>query len=320
MILGKNNFTVEVEVILQNNGPGSLKEVTYGMGMPTTMDPFQQISNIYSEPQDFKEITDKNGNIFYKYYLGTVSKGKSESVKVSYDVNISQFATNEDVGMIGTANASKLETEEDLAIYLKSQKLIDSDSEAIKEVVKKVIGSEEDPYIIAEKLYNFVADNFEYDYVRMAEAEPKDYKASELLEIKKGICGDYSILYAALCRAAGIPAKYVAGIPIASIIKEEDNELEAGHAWNEIYIPEYGWIPIDPAWETKVFTDNYCLDLRTVGTMASDLKDAGFKWTYDDTEPEEDRQYFYRAREIDASNVINITMQQYFDGLKDLQK
>lgn len=320
LILGRHKCTVEVEVILQNNGPGSLKEVTYGMSIPTTIDPFQQISNIYSEPKDFKEKTDESGNIFYKYYLGTLSKGKSESIKVSYDVNISQFAASEDIGMLGTADARKLETDEDLDKYLKSQKLIDSDSEAIKDTVKEVVGSEEDPYKIAEKLYNFVADNFEYDYVRMAEENPKDYKASELLEIKKGICGDYTILYAALCRAAGIPAKYVSGIPIYSIISEEDKELEAGHAWNEIYISEYGWIPIDPTWETKFFTNNYFLDLRTSENITSELKDSGFLWTYENTEPKNDFQYFYRTRGLEASDVLTLTMQEYFDGLKNLQK
>jgi transglutaminase-like putative cysteine protease len=318
LILDRYNCTVEVEVILQNNGPGSLKEVTYGMDIPATIDPFQQISNINSDPQDFKEKTDKNGNIFYKYYLGTVSEGKAKSIKVSYDANISQFVPSEDISISGATH--QLGTEEDLDKYLKSQKLIDSDSEPIKDVVKKVVGSEDDPYKIAEKLYNFVIDNFEYDYVRFAEKKREDYKASELLEIKKGVCQDYSILYAALCRAAGIPAKYIGGIPIFSILNEEDKELEVEHAWNEIYLAEYGWIPIDVTGELKFLTSNYYLDLRTTENIATELKDFDFHWTYENTEPKYDRQYFYRVRGIDASDIIPITMQEYFDGLKDLQE
>lgn len=89
---------------------------------------------------------------------------------------------------------------------------------------------------------------------------------------------------------------------------------------NEIYITEYGWIPIDPTGETKFFTNNNYLDLRTSENMTSELKDMGFLWTYENTEPEYDRQYFYRVRGIDAPDIKNITMQAYFDGLKDLQK
>ncbi|MCJ7472156.1 MAG: PKD domain-containing protein, partial [Actinobacteria bacterium] len=279
MILDRYDCTVEVEVILQNNGPGSLKEVTYGMDIPTTMDPFQQISNIYSEPQDFTENTDNNGNIIYKYYLGTVSEGTSESIKVSYDANISQFVISENISILGTTN--KQETGQELDNYLKSQNLIDSDSAPIKDAVEKVVGSEDDSYKIAEKLYNFVVDNFEYDFVRLAEKERIDYKASELLKIKKGVCTDYAILYAALCRAAGIPAKYIGGIPIDSVISEEDKELETAHAWNEIYLPDYGWIPIDPTGELKFLTSNYYLDLRTYENINTEIQDFDFRWTYE---------------------------------------
>jgi len=318
LILDRHNCTVEVEAILLNNGPGSLREVTFGMDIPSTIEPFQQISNIYSEPQDFKEKTDKSGNIFYKYYLGTISEGKSESIKVNYDVNISQFVIKEDIIKLGTA--SKQATDEELDKYLKSQKLIDSDSEPIKDAVEKVVGIEEEPYKIAEKLYNFVVDNFEYDYIRAAEKDRKDYKASELLEIKRGVCHDYSILYAALCRAAGIPAKYIGGIPIYSITSEEDKELENSHTWNEIYLPYYGWIPIDVTGELEFLTENYYLDLRTSENIASELKDYGFHWIYENVEPEYNRQYFYRVRGIDVSNIIPVTMQQYFDELRNLQQ
>ena len=206
---------------------------------------------------------------------------------------------------------------------MKSQKLIDSDSEAIKDVVEKVVGSEEDPYKIAEKLYNFVADNFEYDYVRCDQViqnqEIKDYKASELLEIKKGVCGDYTILYAALCRAAGIPAKYIGGISIFTILEEEDRETENGHAWNEIYLAEFGWVPVDVTAENGFMAGNP-LELRTYENIGTGLKDYFFHWTYDNSEPDYDYQTFYRTKGIDASDAVNITMQKYFDGLKDLQK
>ncbi|MHB9129354.1 MAG: transglutaminase-like domain-containing protein, partial [Candidatus Humimicrobiaceae bacterium] len=49
----------------------------------------------------------------------------------------------------------------------------------------------------AEKLYNFVKNKLEYDYEKFAQKSNKTLKASEILNLDKGICQDYSILYAA---------------------------------------------------------------------------------------------------------------------------
>lgn len=63
---------------------------------------------------------------------------------------------------------------------------------------------------------------------------------------RQGICGHYATLFAVLLRAQGIPARVATGYA---------GGLEAGnytiifgsyaHAWTEVYIPPYGWLPFD---------------------------------------------------------------------------
>ncbi len=59
-----------------------------------------------------------------------------------------------------------------------------------------------------------------------------------------GSCSEYSFVYIAMCRAAGIPARYSGAITIRGDLASED---EVFHRWCEIYLPNYGWLPVDPS-------------------------------------------------------------------------
>jgi len=209
--------------------------------------------------------------------------------------------------------------EKELKQYTKSSKYIDSDNEAIKETVKQVVGAETIPYKVAEKLYNYVVQKLEYDYEKLAQRNSgksgETNKASEILNLGKGVCEDYSIFYAALCRATGIPVKYVAGAPIRSIAYEESKEIANGHAWNEINLPGLGWIPIDTTAEEEFMSENNSLNLKTYYDVRP--KDYGFYYYFDNAEPQCDSSYLYRVKGIEVSDFTAITNQEYFKLLDE---
>jgi len=64
-----------------------------------------------------------------------------------------------------------------------------------------------------------------------------DGTALDALKRGYGDCYDYSLVFAALCRAKGIPARVVVG---------EVAPLGIGHAIVEVYFSELGWVPMDP--------------------------------------------------------------------------
>lgn len=82
-----------------------------------------------------------------------------------------------------------------------------------------------------------------------------------MLESKNlgGKCADLNALYVGLARAAGLPARDVYGIRIAkselgfrSLGTSSENVTKAQHCRAEVYIDNYGWIPVDPADVRKV--------------------------------------------------------------------
>ena len=60
--------------------------------------------------------------------------------------------------------------------------------------------------------------------------------AGEALALSKGVCQDYAHVFIALCRMAGIPARYVSGLPVGE---------GASHAWAEVWADGV-WHGIDP--------------------------------------------------------------------------
>jgi hypothetical protein len=64
---------------------------------------------------------------------------------------------------------------------------------------------------------------------------------------KIGDCSEFTHLFSALCRAAGIPTMFVSGYGYNP--QKGSNLAAHGHAWAFIYLPGIGWTPMDLIWQ-----------------------------------------------------------------------
>ena len=69
-------------------------------------------------------------------------------------------------------------------------------------------------------------------------------KPSEVLATRRGVCQDFAHLMLGMCRSMNIPARYVSGYFFNP--QRQEKEIEASHAWVEIFLPGYGWKGFDP--------------------------------------------------------------------------
>jgi transglutaminase-like putative cysteine protease len=74
-----------------------------------------------------------------------------------------------------------------------------------------------------------------------------------------GKCADLNALYVGLARASGLPARDVYGIRVGkselgykSLGTSSENVTKAQHCRAEVYLTDYGWVPVDPADVRKV--------------------------------------------------------------------
>ena len=88
-------------------------------------------------------------------------------------------------------------------------------------------------------IYKWMIYNFEYDY----DCEPliQYFNVRKTLSTRKGICYDFSHLFAALCRSQNIPCYVVDG--------DKRNNAQYHHTWNRVYF-DSSWWNIDVTFDT----------------------------------------------------------------------
>ena len=83
-----------------------------------------------------------------------------------------------------------------------------------------------------------------------------DGDVCKLLKNLRGKCADFSSVFVALARSIGVPAREIFGTRIS-----KDGDITgAYHCHAEFYLPDYGWIPVDPSDVAKLML-NEDLDL-----------------------------------------------------------
>jgi transglutaminase-like putative cysteine protease len=139
----------------------------------------------------------------------------------------------------------------DLAAYLKPTKLIPIDG-IVKQTSDAIIKGRTTDLAKARAIYDWIVENT----VRDPEVQGcglGDIRG--MLEMKNlsGKCADLNALFVGLSRAAGLPARDLYGLRVApstqfpSLGRAGGNVTTAQHCRAEVWVDNYGWIPVDPA-------------------------------------------------------------------------
>ena len=118
--------------------------------------------------------------------------------------------------------------------YLSADGRIESNDDVLIQKAKELTDGSKNSWEAATRLSNWVAENIHY-------AIPGGGTSRKTYDIRAGECGAHSFLLAAFCRAVGIPARVVWG---GMYIPNYGGGF-GQHGWNEIYMGDAGWIPVD---------------------------------------------------------------------------
>lgn len=141
-------------------------------------------------------------------------------------------------------------THKDLEIYLRSTPVIDFDSAALKEFVVENSSTSCDDLDQAKSLYYAVRDRIRYDPYTISH-ELSDYSASHTLKTGRGWCVTKAILYAACCRAVGIPARLGYAdvrnhLSTANLRRLMGTDIFYWHGYTDVYLNRI-WVKATPA-------------------------------------------------------------------------
>jgi len=125
--------------------------------------------------------------------------------------------------------------DEALAACLRPSPFLQSDAPEIVEAAREIVGDTTDAFEAARKIRSWVTRNVRKKLLAAMS------NALTVLKKKEGDCSEHTVLFVALCRAAGIPARPVFGIAYAHGMRGFGY-----HAWAEVHVGR--WVAMDPTW------------------------------------------------------------------------
>ncbi len=127
-----------------------------------------------------------------------------------------------------------------LAPCLENTRLFDArDKEMVEDLCREIERG------CGNSILGFLSDLNNYLFTRIAKIVRLDsglQPVAETLQTARGACRDTAVVFMAVCRAAGIPSRFVSGCQEGDPARPEA-EL---HAWAEVYLPGFGWSGFDP--------------------------------------------------------------------------
>lgn len=249
------NYLVTYSTIVENDVEIDTLEI--GMPHPYSCNSQKNIKIKDIQPAAYEVITDSehgNNSIYWK--CQNLTENRTLIFNESFYCTISGINSNINGSIVGQYNTA----DEQYILNTQPERFIEANDSQIIEVANVIVGNVTNPYNKAYLIYNWTLAHMEY-----RETEIKQ-SAKWALVTGSGDCWEYSVLFSALCRAEGIPTRLVMGYWLEGLlfkgnmdppgIDEEHYRYykykmlmgtinPVGHVWVEVYIPDYGWIPVD---------------------------------------------------------------------------
>ncbi len=220
---------------IRNFGPGKVRSAEVHLPIPGNRDSQQINGDIVYNPAYTKVQTDRWGQKTACFLTQNLDVSAVQEIVSEIDATVWEtryFIFPDKVGSLESI-PKEIQT-----LYLEDDEKYQIDHPVIREALRKCLGDERNPYWIARKIYNYLIDNMYYEMVGGWNTAPT------VLARGNGSCSEYSFVYIAMCRAAGLPARYVGSVVVRGDDASMDNVF---HRWAEVYLPNYGWIPVDPS-------------------------------------------------------------------------
>jgi transglutaminase-like putative cysteine protease/sugar lactone lactonase YvrE len=220
---------------ITNFGPGTLKTADIHIALPVDR-PNQKIAGDLSYQPAFTDILkDKWGQQTAHFHKENVPPGGKVEFTMTTSAEISElryFIYPDEVGTLADIPAGIKEK------YLENNDKYQFDHPVIQNAVKEAVGDETNPYWIFRNIFDYLREKMSYEMVGGWNTAPT------VLARGTGSCSEYTFVYISMCRAAGLPARYVGAVVVRGDYASMDDVF---HRWVEVYLPNYGWVPIDPS-------------------------------------------------------------------------
>ena len=189
--------------------------------------------------------------------MGIISAEFPSGVKPVLTVT-SRIATRDfDVDLAATPRVPAKADAAELKYFLRPTKLLPTDG-IVKETATQITQGATRDVDKARMLYEWIVENT-FRNPKTRGCGIGDIRFMLESHDLGGKCADLNALFVGLARSVGLPARDVYGIRVASSNRgykslgtATENSTKAQHCRAEVYLENYGWVPVDPADVRKV--------------------------------------------------------------------
>jgi hypothetical protein len=226
-------------------------------------------------PLDF--VSDRWGQEFAHFTLHDLTPGQTE--RMSYEVSADLSAYHQLIIPERVGSLNRIPSEVKRKYTVDGARLLIEDP-IIRHAIKEAVGDETNPYWIARRIFEYVGDRIEYERVGGWDTAPN------VLKRGTGSCSEYSFVFAAMARGAGLPTRFCAGVLERG---DEASMDDVFHRWTEVYLPDYGWVPFDvnagdKEWQADrvrgIGSHSNRALITTIGGGDSEYADWGYNYGY----------------------------------------
>jgi transglutaminase-like putative cysteine protease len=221
----------------------------YELSLPREFSETKQkvyFENVSPLPKDIYK--DSEGNIIA---LFEVPANQSSVIKLEGYITVKQNEWNDkssDLDIPYKQYIEKIKDSEYIGKYLNATKYWESNDDYIKQEAANLLKDKITLLDIISANYQYINEKLEYDDDK-ATSENERIGAKSALLGGPSVCMEYADLMIALLRAQGIPSR--AAIGYANLKEEEEPKEQVRHQWVQVWIPDYGWLSVDPTFESN---------------------------------------------------------------------
>lgn len=158
-----------------------------------------------------------------------------------------EYTTSAYIPVIDAHQVRAVAPESDIAVrYLRSEPPHVDLTPEVRKLAAEIVDGETNPLLAADRIFRWIDGNIRY----CSEMEYSTFTSitDKIMTDRTGDCGIHVLVFVALCRAAGIPARWQSGWAM----RPENENL---HDWAEFYVEPYGWLPADPSFGLRKHDD-----------------------------------------------------------------
>lgn len=215
----------------------------------------QQIIYRQIKPAPIQVEADTDGN-----YLATYRLAGSETATVTLEGKAVIYHPSRDLGKSGLIKdiPSNL-----VNLYTKPDKYWEVTDPEIKALAARIYNPDQTAAGVAEEIFNYVTANLTYSPSRISSELSRFGAKNSLKNRNQAVCMEFTDLLVTLLRAAGLPARGLEGYAYTDNPDSRPAPEDALHTWAEIYLPNIGWISVDPTWAATTNGLDYFSKLDT---------------------------------------------------------